>query len=161
MREWCGLFVMHPTFSGIWGPGQGSIGKEAAKTRTDVLAGFYAGAMTDSKVTFIPTADLVDIIGDDVRSCDTQFKNLGGATDFHGRITTVKCFQDNALLKSILELQDNCLGLNDRAHYSWCWGAVKFANVCSILVPLWEIIYCFRQGNDELAAETVVGGIAD
>ncbi len=106
MREWCGLFVMHPTFSGIWGPGQGSIGKEAAKTRTDVLAGFYAGVMTDSKVTFIPTADLVDIIGDDVRSCDTQFKNLGGATDFHGRITTVKCFQDNALLKTLLS-EDN------------------------------------------------------
>ncbi len=58
--------------------------------------------MTESKATFIPTADLVDIIGDDAVSCDTQFQNLGGAIDFHGTITTVKCFQDNALLKSIL-----------------------------------------------------------
>lgn len=55
-----------------------------------------------NNVTFIPTADLVDIIGDDVRSCDTQFSDLGGTTEFAGPITTVKCFQDNALLKSIL-----------------------------------------------------------
>ncbi|GAB3596457.1 Putative regulator of ribonuclease activity [Corynebacterium faecale] len=73
---------------------------------TGGLLWFYAGAMTDNLGTFIPTADLVDIIGDDVRSCDTQFKNLGGAIDFHGQITTVKCFQDNALLKSILS-EDN------------------------------------------------------
>lgn len=58
--------------------------------------------MTESTGTFIATADLVDIIGEDVRSCDTQFRNLGGVIDFHGTITTVKCFQDNALLKSIL-----------------------------------------------------------
>lgn len=57
-------------------------------------------AMTDVK--FIATADLVDIIGADVRSCDTQFQNLGGNIEFAGPITTVKCFQDNALLKSVL-----------------------------------------------------------
>lgn len=51
---------------------------------------------------FIATADLVDIIGEDVRSCDTQFRDLGGRIEFHGTITTVKCFQDNALLKSVL-----------------------------------------------------------
>lgn len=72
------------------------------ETRTGVLKWFYAGVMTDTHGTFIPTADLVDIIGDDVHSCDTQFRNLGGRTDFHGTINTVKCFQDNALLKSIL-----------------------------------------------------------
>lgn len=53
-------------------------------------------------VEFIPTADLVDEIGEDVRSCDTQFRNLGGRTEFAGPITTVKCFQDNALLKKVL-----------------------------------------------------------
>lgn len=58
--------------------------------------------MTDSTTGFIPTADLVDEIGEDVRSCDTQFRNLGGRTEFHGAISTVKCFQDNALLKSVL-----------------------------------------------------------
>ncbi|MGC4960689.1 ribonuclease E activity regulator RraA [Gordonia sp. DT101] len=56
--------------------------------------------MTES--TFTPTADLVDEIGDLVRSCDTQFTQYGGRREFVGRVTTVKCFQDNALLKSIL-----------------------------------------------------------
>ena len=56
--------------------------------------------MTD--LTFTPTADLVDEIGDLVRSCDTQFTQYGGVREFVGRVTTVKCFQDNALLKSIL-----------------------------------------------------------
>ena len=49
-----------------------------------------------------PTADLVDEIGPDVRSCDLQFRQFGGRSQFAGPITTVKCFQDNALLKSVL-----------------------------------------------------------
>ncbi|WP_262365879.1 ribonuclease E activity regulator RraA [Gordonia sp. OPL2] len=55
-----------------------------------------------TELTFTPTADLVDEIGDLVRSCDTQFTQYGGRREFVGRATTVKCFQDNALLKSIL-----------------------------------------------------------
>ncbi|MDY6808995.1 MAG: ribonuclease E activity regulator RraA [Actinomycetota bacterium] len=55
-----------------------------------------------TELTFTPTADLVDEIGDLVRSCDTQFTQYGGNREFVGRVTTVKCFQDNALLKSIL-----------------------------------------------------------
>jgi len=51
---------------------------------------------------FRPTADLVDDIGPDVRSCDTQFRQFGGRTEFAGQIRTVRCFQDNALLKSVL-----------------------------------------------------------
>lgn len=58
--------------------------------------------MTDSPTGFVPTADLVDEIGEDVRSCDTQFRNLGGRTDFFGPVSTVRCFQDNALLKRVL-----------------------------------------------------------
>ena len=53
-------------------------------------------------VTFRPTADLVDDIGPEVRSCDVQFHQFGGCTEFAGRIATVRCFQDNALLKSVL-----------------------------------------------------------
>ena len=53
-------------------------------------------------VTFRPTADLVDDIGADVRSCDVQFRQFGGRTEFAGPISTVRCFQDNALLKSVL-----------------------------------------------------------
>ncbi|KXO94374.1 regulator of ribonuclease activity [Tsukamurella pulmonis] len=55
-----------------------------------------------SDVQFTPTADLVDEIGPDVRSCDTQFRQFGGRKQFAGPVVTVKCFQDNALLKSIL-----------------------------------------------------------
>jgi regulator of ribonuclease activity A len=53
-------------------------------------------------VTFRPTADLVDDIGADVRSCDLQFTQYGGRCEFAGPITTVRCFEDNALLKSVL-----------------------------------------------------------
>jgi len=53
-------------------------------------------------VIFRPTADLVDDIGPDVRSCDVQFRQFGARTQFAGPITTVRCSHDNALLKSIL-----------------------------------------------------------
>lgn len=52
--------------------------------------------------SFKPTADLVDGIGPDVRSCDLQFRQFGGRAEFAGPISTVRCFQDNALLKSVL-----------------------------------------------------------
>ena len=54
------------------------------------------------EVTFRPTADLVDDIGPEVRSCDLQFRQFGGRAQFAGPISTVRCFQDNALLKSML-----------------------------------------------------------
>ena len=53
-------------------------------------------------VRFRPTADLVDDIGPDVRSCDVQFRQFGARTQFAGPISTVRCVQDNALLKSVL-----------------------------------------------------------
>jgi regulator of ribonuclease activity A len=53
-------------------------------------------------VIFRPTADLVDDIGPDVASCDVQFRQFGARTQFAGTITTVRCSQDNALLKSVL-----------------------------------------------------------
>ena len=48
------------------------------------------------------TADLADREGADVRSCDVQFRQYGGRAEFAGRIRTVTCFQDNALLKKVL-----------------------------------------------------------
>ncbi len=56
---------------------------------------------------FRPTADLVDDIGPDVRSCDLQLRQFGGRPQFAGPITTVKCFEDNALLKSVLSEPGN------------------------------------------------------
>ena len=54
-----------------------------------------------------PTADLVDEIGPDVRSCDLQFGQYGGRRQFAGLIATVRCFEDNALLKSVLSEPGN------------------------------------------------------
>ncbi|HEY5844610.1 MAG TPA: ribonuclease E activity regulator RraA [Mycobacterium sp.] len=54
------------------------------------------------RVTPRATADLVDDIGPDVRSCDLQLRQFGGREMFAGTISTVRCFQDNALLKSVL-----------------------------------------------------------
>lgn len=54
-----------------------------------------------------PTADLVDEIGPGVRSCDLQFSQYGARSQFAGPITTVRCFQDNALLKSVLSEPGN------------------------------------------------------
>ena len=48
------------------------------------------------------TADLVDAHEASVQSCDLQFRDFGGRTRFHGCIRTVRCHQDNALLKRIL-----------------------------------------------------------
>jgi regulator of ribonuclease activity A len=48
------------------------------------------------------TADLADRIGPDIRSCDTQFLQFGGRAAFEGRIVTIRCFQDNLLVKQTL-----------------------------------------------------------
>jgi regulator of ribonuclease activity A len=58
-------------------------------------------------VTPRPTADLVDEIGPDVRSCDLQLRQYGGRAEFAGPVTTVRCFEDNALLKSVLSEPGN------------------------------------------------------
>lgn len=47
-------------------------------------------------------ADLVDGLGDDVRSCDLQLRQLGGKSRFAGSVRTVRCREDNALVKSTL-----------------------------------------------------------
>lgn len=49
------------------------------------------------------TADLVDAHGDDVHFCNLPFLKLGKRKSFAGPIATVKCFEDNALLKSELQ----------------------------------------------------------
>ena len=41
-------------------------------------------------VIFRPTADLVDDIGPDVRSCDVQFRQFGARAQFAGPISTVR-----------------------------------------------------------------------
>lgn len=48
------------------------------------------------------TADLYDDFGDELESCSAQFRSYGARPRFWGRIATVRCFQDNALVKQIL-----------------------------------------------------------
>ncbi|MEV6304535.1 ribonuclease E activity regulator RraA [Actinoplanes sp. NPDC051861] len=48
------------------------------------------------------TADLYDEHGEKLGSCDTQLRQYGGVPAFRGPAVTVTCFEDNALLKSVL-----------------------------------------------------------
>ncbi|GGO09129.1 putative 4-hydroxy-4-methyl-2-oxoglutarate aldolase [Microbispora rosea subsp. aerata] len=48
------------------------------------------------------TADLYDAHGDVLRSCVTQFRSYGGRTCFSGQISTIRCLEDNALVKQVL-----------------------------------------------------------
>lgn len=48
------------------------------------------------------TADLVDTLGDEVRSCDVQFRTYGGRVRFAGPARTIRCHEDNALVKRTL-----------------------------------------------------------
>jgi len=48
------------------------------------------------------TADLYDAHGDALRSCVTQFRSYGSRARFFGRISTIRCLEDNALVKQVL-----------------------------------------------------------
>jgi regulator of ribonuclease activity A len=48
------------------------------------------------------TADIFDDFGDQVQVCDPVFRDFGGRGRFAGPIATVKCFEDNSLVKSAL-----------------------------------------------------------
>lgn len=50
----------------------------------------------------VSTADLVDEHGDALRVCDTQFRQFGGHHTFAGPVRTIHCFQDNGLVKRLL-----------------------------------------------------------
>lgn len=50
----------------------------------------------------IATADLYDEYGEDLEVCETPFRQYGGVAAFHGEIVTVKCFEDNVLVRRAL-----------------------------------------------------------
>ena len=50
----------------------------------------------------LPTADLIDAHGDQLQSCEAQFRQYGGRRYFHGPVRTVRTLEDNALLKNLL-----------------------------------------------------------
>ncbi|MFW5454301.1 ribonuclease E activity regulator RraA [Thioalkalivibrio sulfidiphilus] len=49
------------------------------------------------------TADLCDQHGEAVSVCETHFGDYGGITAFSGEIVTVRCFEDNVLVRQTLE----------------------------------------------------------
>lgn len=51
----------------------------------------------------IATADLYDEKGEELQSLPLQLRSFGAKARFDGPVRTVRCFQDNALLKSILQ----------------------------------------------------------
>jgi len=46
------------------------------------------------------TADLYDELGERAQSCSTQFRSFGARPTFEGTITTVRCLEDNVILKA-------------------------------------------------------------
>jgi len=48
------------------------------------------------------TADLIDDFGDELRSCETQFRRYGARAAFAGPVSTVRCHRDNGLVKKLL-----------------------------------------------------------
>jgi regulator of ribonuclease activity A len=53
----------------------------------------------------IGTADLVDQVAEaaqPVRSCDAQLRQYGGRLRFAGTVRTIRCHEDNALVKEVL-----------------------------------------------------------
>jgi regulator of ribonuclease activity A len=53
-------------------------------------------------MTTVSTADLWDAFGKQCTSCETQFKLYGAVRQFRGPVRTVRCFDDNALLRQML-----------------------------------------------------------
>lgn len=49
------------------------------------------------------TTDISDDLGDDARVADTGFSDYGGRIIFNGIISTVKCHEDNSLVRQALE----------------------------------------------------------
>lgn len=51
----------------------------------------------------VSTADLYDERGSELQSLALQFENIGGVTGFTGPVRTIRCFQDNALVRETLQ----------------------------------------------------------
>ncbi|MDE1222941.1 ribonuclease E activity regulator RraA [Vibrio aestuarianus] len=49
------------------------------------------------------TSALCDIYLDQVDVVEPMFSNFGGSASFAGQLTTIKCFEDNGLIRKVLE----------------------------------------------------------
>ena len=48
------------------------------------------------------TADLFDDFEDQLQSCDLSLQNFGGIKNFFGQISTIRCHEDNSLIRQTL-----------------------------------------------------------
>ena len=53
------------------------------------------------------TADVWDEHGDGLMSCDVQLRSFGGRASFDGLVRTVRCHDDNQLVKNVLGTPGN------------------------------------------------------
>ncbi|MES9969984.1 MAG: ribonuclease E activity regulator RraA [Candidatus Thiodiazotropha sp.] len=49
------------------------------------------------------TADLYDLHEERLQVCNPGFRHYGGNRAFHGQIVTLKCFEDNSLVRELLD----------------------------------------------------------
>lgn len=52
--------------------------------------------------SILPTADLCDRYDDQLQVCAPLLRHYGGRSAFHGQVITVKCFEDNSLVRETL-----------------------------------------------------------
>lgn len=57
--------------------------------------------------TPVNTADLYDERGEELDSLAVQFQSLGGRSHFAGPVRTIRCLEDNGLVKSVLATPGN------------------------------------------------------
>ncbi|CAH8195042.1 ribonuclease E inhibitor protein A [Vibrio aestuarianus] len=97
------------------------------------------------------TSALCDIYLDQVDVVEPMFSNFGGSASFAGQLTTIKCFEDNGLIREVLE-QD---GL-DRVLLIDGGGSLRRALIDAELAALaeeneWEgiVVYgCVREVDE-------------
>lgn len=58
-------------------------------------------------MTMLPTPDICDQYPDEVSVLDPIFKDFGGRSRFFGEVITIKCFEDNSVVKSLLDEAGN------------------------------------------------------
>ncbi len=49
------------------------------------------------------TSELCDIYLDQVDVVEPMFSSYGGRSSFGGQVTTIKCFEDNGLIRDVLQ----------------------------------------------------------
>lgn len=57
---------------------------------------------TTRPARIIRTSDVYDERGEELASLTLRLENLGGHRQFHGPVRTLRCFQDNGLLKHVI-----------------------------------------------------------